>query len=65
MTTPGYGGEQGLPASQDSGPSWAALAGGLPTHDDEVRAAHEGRPTMAEQDRTHGAGMPAEDRGAC
>ena len=63
MTTPGYGGEQGLPAPQDGTLSWADLAGGLPTHDDEVRAAHEGRPTVGQQDARNGAGMPAEDRG--
>ena len=35
----------------------------LPTHDDEVMSAHEGRPTIQEQDRTHGAGLPAVDKG--
>ena len=33
-------------------------------HNAEVQAAHEGRPSLAEQDRTHGAPRPAEDRGA-
>jgi hypothetical protein len=33
------------------------------THRQEVMASHEGRPTVAQQDRTHGAGLPAEDRG--
>jgi hypothetical protein len=45
-------------------PSWAELCGDLPSHQDEVMAAsHPGAPSISEQDRTHGAGMPAEDRG--
>jgi hypothetical protein len=43
--------------------SWESLCGSLPSHQDEVMAAHTGLPTVAEQDRTHGAGLPAEDRG--
>lgn len=43
--------------------SFAGLCGSLPGHHTEVMTAHEGRPTVAEQDRTHGAGLPAEDRG--
>ena len=35
----------------------------LPTHQDEIMTAHEGRPTVAEQDRTHGAGIPPVARG--
>jgi hypothetical protein len=42
---------------------WAELCGDLPEHGDEVMAAYGGQPTMAEQGRTHGAGIPAEDRG--
>jgi hypothetical protein len=42
---------------------FAAITPGLPQHQDEVMAAHEGRPTIAEQDRTHGAGLPAADMG--
>lgn len=42
---------------------WADLAGSLPTHDGEVMASHEGQPTVAEQDRTHGAGLPDVDLG--
>lgn len=34
-----------------------------PAHDDEVMAAHEGRPTVAEQDVNNGAGIPAVDKG--
>jgi hypothetical protein len=33
------------------------------THEQAIMAAHEGRPTVAVQDKTHGAGLPAEDRG--
>ena len=43
--------------------TWEGLQGSLPGHEDELRCAHEGRPTMTEQDATHGAGLPAEDRG--
>jgi hypothetical protein len=44
-------------------PSWAELCGDLPDHAAEVMASHPGQPSIAEQDRTHGAGMPAEDHG--
>jgi hypothetical protein len=44
-------------------PSWEALCGDLPDHAAEVMASHPGQPTLAEQDRTHGAGMPAADHG--
>jgi hypothetical protein len=33
-------------------------------HHREVMAAHSGQPTIAEQDRTHGAGLPPVDHGA-
>jgi hypothetical protein len=36
---------------------------GVPRHHDEVMASHGGQPTVAEQDRTHGAGIPAVDNG--
>ena len=56
-----------LEAAQDAG-AHAQLApeyvpAQLPGHEQELLAAHEGRPTVAEQDRTHGAGLPAPDRG--
>ena len=35
----------------------------LPVHDDEVMSAHEGRPTVAEQNIRNGAGLPAVDKG--
>ena len=44
-------------------PSWASLADGLPTHWDEVLAAHSGLPTTATQNVTHGAPAPAPDHG--
>ena len=34
-----------------------------PRHEAEVMAAHQGTPSIAVQDRTHGAGMPAADHG--
>jgi hypothetical protein len=40
-----------------------AISPGLPCHQDELEVAHEGRPTVAEQILTHGAGMPAVDEG--
>lgn len=43
---------------------WADLSAGLPAHEDEVMAAHQGAPSIAVQDATHGAPSPAEDRGA-
>jgi hypothetical protein len=33
------------------------------THQDELMSSHEGRPTVAQQDRQNGAGLPAVDRG--
>jgi hypothetical protein len=33
-------------------------------HSGEVMAAHQGAPSIAVQDRTHGAGIPAGDRGS-
>jgi hypothetical protein len=41
----------------------AAMSPGLPYHEDEIFTSHEGQPSIAEQDRTHGAGLPAVDRG--
>jgi hypothetical protein len=43
--------------------SFDDLRGGLPGHQDEVMASHGGQPTVAVQDRTHGAGIPAVDNG--
>jgi hypothetical protein len=43
--------------------SFADLCGSLPDHHTEVVTAHEGRPTISTQDKTHGAGMPAADHG--
>jgi hypothetical protein len=36
---------------------------GADLHSREVMAAHEGQPSIAVQDRTHGAGIPATDHG--
>jgi hypothetical protein len=33
------------------------------THEQAIVTAHEGSPTVAVQDRTHGAGIPALDKG--
>jgi hypothetical protein len=35
----------------------------LPDHDTEVMASHEGLPTVAEQNQTHGAASPQPDHG--
>ena len=40
-----------------------AISPDLPSHETEVMAAHGGQPTIAEQDRTHGAGIPPVDNG--
>ena len=45
------------------GYGWADLAGDLPVHQDEVETAHQGEPSPAVQDKTHGAPRPPEDRG--
>ena len=42
-------------------PSWDDFPG--PRHEDEVMAAHQGRPTLAVQDETHGAAAPGPDLG--
>jgi hypothetical protein len=47
-----------------TGPSWEDLAGDLPAHADEVMAAHQGAPSIAEQNASHGAPAPPGDRGA-
>ena len=41
----------------------AAMSSGLLDHSAEVTASHQGQPTIAEQNRTHGAGAPTPDRG--
>ena len=43
--------------------SWEGLCGSLPSHQDEVMASHDGRPSVAVQSATHGAPMPAVDNG--
>jgi hypothetical protein len=43
--------------------SWDSLAAGLPVHDDEVMAAHQGAPSVAVQSDTHGAPAPQPDHG--
>ncbi len=43
--------------------SWDDVRGGLPEHQAEIMTAHGGQPAPEVQDRTHGAGRPAEDRG--
>jgi hypothetical protein len=44
--------------------SFDDLRGALPSHHEELLVGHEGRPTVSTQDRRHGAGKPAPDRGA-
>jgi hypothetical protein len=39
------------------------LCGGLPDHHSELMTGAKFTPTIQEQDRTHGAGLPAVDRG--
>jgi hypothetical protein len=49
--------------------SWYREANAMATawdtreHTTEVLAAHSGQPSIAVQDKTHGAGLPAVDRG--
>ena len=38
-------------------------AGDTRTHAEEIRASHQGAPSIAVQNRMHGAPGPAEDRG--
>jgi hypothetical protein len=49
------------PAVPDGG--WAELRGTLPDHSTEVMAGHDGLPSIETQSATHGAPLPAEDRG--
>jgi hypothetical protein len=44
-------------------PEFEAISPGLPSHQDEVMASHQGQPAIAGQDKRRGAGLPAEDRG--
>jgi hypothetical protein len=46
-----------------SEPTFDGLCGSLPDHATEVMAGYRPSPTIAEQDRTHGAGIPAVDNG--
>jgi hypothetical protein len=50
--------------------SWAAGKAYRPepaedtrTHQDEIRAAHQGQPSIVVQSATHGAPLPAADKG--
>lgn len=43
--------------------TWEALCGSLPSHWQAMAGSHEGLPTVAQQDRQNGAGLPGEDRG--
>jgi hypothetical protein len=43
--------------------AFEAISPGLPSHQDEVMAGYRPQPSIAEQDRTHGAGIPAVDLG--
>jgi hypothetical protein len=49
------------PAVPDGG--WAELRGALPDHSTEVLSANSGSPSIETQSATHGAPLPAEDRG--
>jgi hypothetical protein len=42
---------------------FAELSGALPSHQDEVMAAHQGQPSAEVQNATHGAAAPAPDYG--
>ena len=47
---------------QDPG-SFDEIDPGAMRHHEELMTGHEGRPTVAEQGQTHGAGRPAVDNG--
>ena len=51
MTTP-------VPDWQLPPDTWDWLCGDLPSHADEVMAAHSGLPTVVEQQETHGGIIP-------
>ena len=40
-----------------------AISPGLPSHREELMTGHSGQPSIEEQDRTHGAGLPTPDHG--
>jgi hypothetical protein len=42
---------------------WAELRGQLPDHATEVMSSHGCVPSIAQQSASHGAPLPAEDRG--
>ena len=44
-------------------PDFEAISPGLPSHQDELMAAHQGAPGVAVQNVTHGAPAPAKDLG--
>ena len=50
-------------AAKQAAAAQVAAECGMSLHQDEVIAALQGQPSIAEQARTHGAGIPAEDRG--
>ncbi len=64
MSTPRHPQTGQFTGDQDSTPdTWANLAGSLPTHDTELMVSHEGQPSVATQNLTHGAPAPEVDNG--
>jgi hypothetical protein len=50
--------------STPPGDSWDSLCGSLPSHQDALMDSYGGgEPSIAVQDKSHGAGIPAVDRG--
>jgi hypothetical protein len=43
--------------------SWEDVRGGLPEHQAEIMASYPGQPTIEQQDRQNGAGLPPVDKG--
>jgi len=46
-----------------SSAEFEAISPGLPAHQDEVMTAHQGAPSIAQQNATHGSGLPPLDKG--
>jgi hypothetical protein len=46
-----------------SSAEFEAISPGLPSHQDEVMAAHQGAPSVSVQNVTHGAPAPEPDHG--
>jgi hypothetical protein len=46
-----------------SSAEFESISPGLPAHQDEVMAAHQGAPSIAVQNATHGAPAPPVDNG--